>query len=144
MAELDADRVAKHLWQGSLPWEGVDPRQFQTLVLCAMEYQPRGQFPGVTVIHVPMDDSERPTTDAELRGALVAARAVVRALAAGDRVLVTCAAGRNRSGLVSALVLRLLGMPPGRAIAAVRAARGPEALSRPAFVSFVERGRISG
>lgn len=138
MSELDADRVARRLWQGSLPWEGLDPRQFPLLVLCAKEYQPRGQFPGVTVIHVPLDDSGVPMLPEEKHAAIVAARIVWRELAAGRRVLVTCAAGLNRSGLVSALSLMRGGVPSARAIAAVRRARGPNALSNPYFVRFLE------
>ncbi|WP_370246594.1 hypothetical protein [Nocardioides sp.] len=50
------------------------------------------------------------------------------------RVLVRCSGGLNRSGLVTALALRRLGHDTAAAIAAVRAARGPWALTNPGFV----------
>ena len=52
----------------------------------------------------------------------------------GRRVLVRCSGGLNRSGLVVASALVRLGRTPDEAIAAVRAARGPWALTNPAFV----------
>lgn len=135
-------QVAKGLWQGSFPDSGVDPRKFEVLVLAAKELQPRGRFPGVEVIHVPMDDSGLPMLDEERRGALAAARIVARAMREGKCVLSTCAAGLNRSGLVSALALRMLGMDPDRAIAMVRRARGPHALSNPYFVAMIEHAPL--
>ena len=59
--------------------------------------------------------------------------------AAGDRVLVRCQAGLNRSGLVTALVLMLAGWEPADAIAQLRAARSPHALCNPAFVAWLLR-----
>ena len=59
--------------------------------------------------------------------------------ATGDRVLVRCQAGLNRSGLVTALVLMLAGWEPADAIAQLRAARSPHALCNPAFVAWLLR-----
>jgi hypothetical protein len=50
------------------------------------------------------------------------------------RVLVRCSGGLNRSGLVVASALVRLGRTPDEAIASVRAARGPWALTNPGFV----------
>ena len=47
---------------------------------------------------------------------------------AGDRVLVRCQAGLNRSGLVMALILIKDGATPERAIEMIRENRGPDAL----------------
>jgi protein-tyrosine phosphatase len=137
------DRVAGGLWMGSAP----DPSShldFDTLVLCAKEYQPRGKFSGLEVIHVPLDDSGVPMLPQEKHGAMVAARQVAMRLREGKRVLVTCAAGLNRSGLVSALAMGMLGATAAVAIESVRRARGPRALSNPYFVSFVERPVLRG
>jgi protein-tyrosine phosphatase len=60
----------------------------------------------------------------------------------GARVVVNCAAGRNRSGLLVARALIALGHPAAEAIRLVRAARGPHALSNRGFVRWllIERG----
>ncbi|WP_051551698.1 protein-tyrosine phosphatase family protein [Nocardioides sp. URHA0020] len=63
----------------------------------------------------------------------VAGRVAV-ALADGQRVLVRCSGGLNRSGLVVASALVKHGRTPDEAIAAVRRARGPWALTNPGFV----------
>jgi protein-tyrosine phosphatase len=60
----------------------------------------------------------------------------------GRRVLVRCAAGLNRSGLLVGAVLIDRGAPAAEAIARIRAARGPYALCNPDFVRALhERGR---
>lgn len=56
----------------------------------------------------------------------------------GGCVLTMCNAGRNRSGLLSALIVHhLLGIPGADAIEIVRARR-PNALANDHFVSFLE------
>jgi protein-tyrosine phosphatase len=62
---------------------------------------------------------------------------VADAAGAGRRVLVRCSGGLNRSGLVVASALVGMGHEPDEAIAMVRAARGPWALTNPAFVTHV-------
>jgi hypothetical protein len=129
--KLDADEIAPHLWQGSLPPTGsaVSQAGFDLLVLCAREHQlPSVYFHDVTVINAPNDDhvSFGPLTREKLRVALQAARQVAAVVKAGQNALVTCAAGMNRSGLVSALALHLLyGWPGDQCIEQVRAKRGP-------------------
>jgi hypothetical protein len=61
-------------------------------------------------------------------------RRVADAVRDGLRVLVRCSGGLNRSGLVVASALVKDGRTPDEAIAAVRSARGPWALTNPAFV----------
>ena len=65
-------------------------------------------------------------------GALVAA-----AVRADRRVLVRCSGGLNRSGVVVAEALVDLGHSPDDAVRLVRAARGPWALTNPAFVAHL-------
>jgi len=140
---LDADPIAERLWQGAWPPEGEYVRLcgFTMLVLCAVEVQPPAQaYPGVVVVHAPNDDTER-MTPGQWRGALRAARRVTGEVRRGGRVLVTCAAGLNRSGLVTALVLHELrgsDLGIGRIVEMIRAAR-QGALSNPAFVERLER-----
>jgi hypothetical protein len=68
-------------------------------------------------------------------GSLVAA-----AVSDARRVLVRCSGGLNRSGVVVAEALVQLGHAPDEAVALVRAARGPWALTNPGFVEFLRRG----
>ena len=64
---------------------------------------------------------------------------VADAAAAGRTVLVRCSGGLNRSGLVVASALLRMGHDADEAIARVRAARGPWALTNPAFVTHLRR-----
>jgi hypothetical protein len=67
------------------------------------------------------------------------AERVAAAVTDGRRVLVRCSGGLNRSGVVVASALVRLGYPTDEAVAAVRRARGPWALTNPGFVAFLRR-----
>ena len=56
---------------------------------------------------------------------------------AGDRVLIRCQAGLNRSGLVTALVLILHGWDPAAAISHIRTRRSRHALFNRHFVAWL-------
>jgi len=137
---LDVSRVASKLYIGSAPPVGPELSQagFDTVLLCAKEYQPRSRdLPQVLVVHCGIDDSLHPTM-AEVDTALEASRIAADRVMRGDRVLISCWLGKNRSGLVMALTLvRVYGLSGREAIEAVRAAR-PGALFNPAFVALVE------
>lgn len=140
---IDAHHIGEGVWQGAVPTPGgiIRDAGFHMLVLCAMEYQlPAEEFPGVEVVHAPNDDDDsRWPTREELRIATNAASRVLAALRANRKVLVTCWAGRNRSGLVSALALReYLGISGSAASALVRAAR-PHALTNSKFQACLAR-----
>ena len=137
-----ASRVSGNLWVGSAPPMGSGvSRAFDCLVLAAVEYQlDPAFFRGVEVLAAPLNDDGTPITMEEMATAVRAAGRVISWLAAGKRVLVTCHMGRNRSGLIAALALC---MGPGKvpseaAVAAVRAARGPAALSNGHFTGFLK------
>ena len=68
---------------------------------------------------------------------------VAAAVTEGRRVLVRCSGGLNRSGVVVAEALVRLGMTPDEAVSAVRAARGPWALTNPAFVAHLHRSQAT-
>lgn len=118
-------------------------RGIRAVVLCAKEIQPSSSAPcfrGVSVYRAPFDDAGKPPTAEELATARGAAAHVVMLVRARVPVLVTCAMGLNRSGLVTGLALRdLTGWPADRICAFVRACRGPHALSNPWFVREIER-----
>lgn len=138
---IEANRIFKGLWQGSFPPPGgyVAAARFQTLVLCAEELQlPAGNYPGTRVVYGPNRDDGSPLTDEQFQVALRTANTVSGHVRVGRRVLVTCMKGRNRSGLVSALALVMLGFSGKEAIELVRLGR-PQALGNSYFVAAVER-----
>ena len=69
--------------------------------------------------------------------AIALARHAHRRWRDGERVLVRCQAGVNRSGLVMALVLMLEGMDAHDAIALIRERRAPAVLSNFAYVRWL-------
>lgn len=137
---VDADIVAPGLLVGSAPPPGYY-RWIQVVVLCAQEYQPPNEaFPGLMVLRIPLDDDpSRKMFRQEITRAVSGARTVARYLGTGQRALVTCHQGMNRSGLIAALAMReRWGMDAEEAIGRVRAARGDFALTNPNFVRLVE------
>lgn len=136
----DADRVHGGLWMGGWPPPSYRVGDhFDCLVLCAREYQVPDLFGRVQVAQARLDDSGVPMRLEERPEAIRAAGKVVRWLRQDLRVLVTCFAGRNRSGLVSAIALCKgpAAMDPDAAIAAIRAARGDSAFRNPWFEAFL-------
>lgn len=141
----EASHIIGTLYQGDRPPLGADLTDFDLLVLCAQEWQPRvrdGTFIGVgEVYHCPLDDAGwRPLDPCEIAAITTAAKTVAMYLRANKKVLVTCAAGLNRSGVVSAMAMRMAyGVTPPRAIMLVRHARGQFALSNASFVRLIEQ-----
>jgi hypothetical protein len=141
---LDADRVGPKLWQGAYP-RAVLGGMWLTPPLPPHEVGPLLRLAGVgawvrTAMELPcdypMDDAE--LTPEILKQAEAAAISVRRHLAEGRRVLVTCNAGKNRSGLVCGLVLRdHFGLSGLDALHAVRTARGPNALCNRSFAQYL-------
>ena len=115
------------------------PIKKSALVLAAYEVQPPAP-PNLAGFRVPLDDclpASQAAEDAVRRAAGYVASGVARHLRKGRKVLVTCAAGLNRSGLISGLTLRQLGIAGDSAVRKVRRARGPHALSNTAFERLV-------
>ena len=136
---IDANRVAPKLWIGSFPPPGniLCKSGVDTLVLCAMELQPDSSaYPGIRVIHAPLDDFRM--DDRTNRIANNVAKQVAHEVLNRRRVLVTCAQGRNRSGLVVALALRnLTGASGRRCREAVQMAR-ENALTNSSFAAYLD------
>ena len=129
-------QIDEGLWQGAYPlWP---PHGFDVIVLSAEEIQPEAShFPGVEVVRAPMADTGEYPSSEEIQHADAAADYVVKALEDGKRVLTTCAAGRNRSGLVNALVLtKKYGMSGEDAMRHIQHAR-PFSLTNEGFQFFL-------
>lgn len=110
--ELEADEILPNLWQGSFPnLLSASEAGFEVVVLCAREmlggHEERNEYKmhGMTVVEAPFDDTKWPTPE-ELSTARWAASKVTSAVLEGKKVLVTCQAGLNRSGLVNGIALR--------------------------------------
>ena len=140
---MTASRIASKLYQGSLPPSAAVLRAqgIHTIVLCAIELQPDDwQFEGaVDVIRCPFDDNGDRPSARELARIEETALAVAARVRRSQRALVTCAQGRNRSGLVGALALIDLYRISGKeAVTWVQRMR-ENALTNTTFVELLER-----
>jgi hypothetical protein len=137
-----ASEILPGLWQGSVYSLAWAKDRFQLAVLCAREIQPEDgdEFPFAPceVARAPIEDSDALSALDWGRVTRAAAQAAT-VIKKGGRVLVTCAAGLNRSGLVSALTVRhLTGMSGDEAVRVVQNARS-HALHNPYFVRLLEK-----
>lgn len=132
---VEADEIIRGMWQGSRPTSVADLRSagFDTLVLCAAEIQPGSHaLRGIRYIRCPLVDGPF-MTEGMWDTAFETACAVAGCVAEGNRVLVTCQAGLNRSGLVSAIALHVLtGMTGRECVDHVQLCR-PGSLFNPVF-----------
>ncbi len=130
--------IKKHLYQG--PRECLDwTDSYDLVVSAAKEVRPP---PGS--LHVKLEDVRTDWRNwPEFQDVvLYAAEEVANEVDRGGRVLVVCASGWNRSGLIVGLALRMLGMPADEAVDYVRAKRSPQALSNLTFADAVESMNI--
>lgn len=125
---------------GSFPRPGpIVSKYADVLVLCATELQPHpAGYHGVKVIGAPLRDDGTPITREEIHTAKRAARSVRKYLDTGHVVLVTCAMGLNRSGLVSAMALML---PPASDYALYLGKATPSCLTSDQAIRAVRRAR---
>jgi len=131
---VDATRIAEGLYMGSQPELARCVGHWDLVVLCAEEYQPRNPHRGLSVFHAPLLDGALSTMH---RLYAEHAALVAHLLGPAQRVLVTCHAGFNRSGLVVARVLMYRGLSANEAISEVRKWRGAFALSNRDFVLYL-------
>lgn len=140
---MNADQVAKNLWVGGVPTNPAAViKDFDALVLSAKEFQdvfPVHMYPNFTVIHAPLVD-DKPSSE-DIVTALSAALRVYELNEEGKKVLVTCAAGVNRSAMIAALAMVIAGVKADKAIDKIRKNRkaisGATPLFNPYFVNVV-------
>lgn len=146
----DFDIIAPRLAQGSYPeYPATAFEEFDVVVFCAKELQPRNvkHRPNQIAIFVPMDDDPYRPIDTKSGQTLHAiARKLSTYVQTGKNVLVTCAAGMNRSGLVTGLTLIYLGWSGGDAVKTIRSRRrrddqNNEALFNPIFAQYITTTR---
>lgn len=135
--DIDANEVYPDIWVGSAPPKGsiLSEVGFTHLFLCADEYQvPSSEFKDIEVLHCPFEDEDSIMGAKTMSMVFLAAKAAVALHNSGAVVLITCMAGINRSALVAALTLRLLGKPAISAIEAIRSNRNQKCLSNTCFM----------
>ena len=132
----DASAISPRLWIGAKPPFDLDLPGVDLLVLCAIELQPeRLAFHG-RVLRCPLPDAELDVGQAKM--AFAASLAVAKTIAQGQRALVTCAMGLNRSALVVALTLgHLTTMSSDQVLAHIRKHRSQSALNNQHFQQIV-------
>jgi len=135
-----AHKILDHLFQGGRPppGDGLKEAGVDVLVLCAKEWQDETLYPGLVVIKAPGDDDPRPHRLAMfIDGWKLAAELVVEHVQAGRNVLVTCMAGQNRSGIVTAMAVCKLTGASGQEAVDLVSSRRPMALNNQTFVQYV-------
>lgn len=144
------NEVVPNLFQGGQIWEGppdgrwsdhdaqrVKVREEFDAVFSFFHRDEPGQGPsaGVEHHHYPIPDGTLDEEElTEVRGY---ARVIAKKVQAGDKVLVRCQAGYNRSGLVTGFALMELGYDVHDAVDLIRAARGGHALFRLVFLRYL-------
>lgn len=130
-------RILPKLYQGSAPRSAVDLLNagFETVVFCAREVQPPDHaLLTLEALRCPLDDREGKIPSADWIRAVATAREVALRVRDQRRVLVTCAMGLNRSGLVTALAVHLLTGAPGVDCIQLIQHKRPGALGNQSFV----------
>lgn len=134
------NEVVPGLWQGGHDVRSQDRdacivgEEFD-LVVSLVSRPGYGPAPGIEHVVLRMADAG---VDAGLSARLdELAERIAGEVGDGRRVLVRCSGGLNRSGLLVGATLVKQGRTPKEAIALVRRARGPWALTNPGFVAYL-------
>lgn len=137
---LDIDNIWKTLWQGSAPPIGniLVEKGFTTLVLAAKEFQRADLYPDVEVLLAPSDDDCRFHRMMQFVPMWEnVARQVAQRVKNGDKVLVTCLAGLNRSGFITTLALMELTKWDGKTCVKHVRSRRQDALCNECFRDYL-------
>lgn len=139
------NEIIPGLWMGGHYWTprggdlepAVVDREFGVVVSL---FTLPGHGPAPHVEHVVRAVPDDVLSAAQLRAVQEAVTLTAQAVHHGRRTLVRCHSGYNRSGLVVAGALALLGHDTDRAIGLVRERRSPHALNNPVFVEYLNTG----
>ena len=140
-AEAPTMMLPDQLWHGGCPvdFDWVRREQIDAVVDVADPdtYPPAGALEGRIYIKCALVDDSEAGPDEVLTGSL--ARLAANLVRDGRRVLVHCTFGRNRSGLLVALIVRdVLRVPGADALEHVRALR-TDALNNETFADWLTR-----
>jgi protein-tyrosine phosphatase len=131
----DANEILPGLWQGAFDAAGVlvHRHQIDMIVLCAFAFVDEDEHPGVTVLRIPLYDGNGPIP----WNVHDVANQAAETFRTGGKVFVACAAGLNRSGLLTGLILtRFPGLSGMESIDLIQKRR-PGALTNPTFVRYL-------
>ncbi|MEU3460660.1 protein phosphatase [Streptomyces sp. NPDC006733] len=139
------NEILPGLWMGGHSWrdsqgevhQAVVDREF-ALVISLFTRPGHGPAPGVEhrVAEIPDD----PLTSAQLAVVHQLAQYTAQAIGEGQRTLVRCCAGFNRSGLLVGQALIEQGYAPATAIDLIRQRRSPWALNNGIFEEYLTTG----
>jgi len=145
-----AFKIADRHWQSGFPMPFIEQMKHvdvDVVSLASDETQPdqeglaniKRDCPHLSLILCPFKDTDDPTKlDAIVKIARGVADKLAGHLRDGKTILSTCSAGRNRSGLISGLVLmKRYGLTGKEAVERVRLAR-PNALTNDVFREYLE------
>lgn len=151
----DVSKISPNLYMGSRPLNpDAVADDFDTIAFCAEEFQPNSNlYAPARVVRARLHDGR--LTQPQIEHATRAAVALYNDFMRGKKVLITCNMGMNRSGLVTAMVLMLIGGSATESIRMVREGRKPahfmeeelhlagikKALSNEMFVRFLKSPR---
>lgn len=110
LISMDFTQIHGKLYQGSAPSKGdvIKTEGFDVLVLCAEEIQNIKDYNVDYIIQAPGKDTFKDLYPEDLVKWKEAAKEAANHIRSGRRVLITCQAGLNRSGIVTAMTLREL------------------------------------
>ncbi|MFD8083304.1 protein phosphatase [Kitasatospora sp. NPDC059722] len=139
------NEITPGLWMGGHYW--TPPGGDLELAIVGYEFDVvislftlPGHGPAPHVEHVVRAVPDDVLSAAQIRAVQDAVALTAQAVRRGRRTLVRCHSGYNRSGLVVAGALALLGHDTDRAIGLVRERRSPWALNNPVFVEYLNTG----
>lgn len=137
----DASEIYPNLWQGAIPPRGkfLASKGFDVLILATREHQDAGWYDNIEIVHAPSNDDDRPHRIHEFIPLWKeTAKRVAGLVRAGKKVLVTCLAGHNRSGIIVAFALHeLTGKNGFECVEHIRSRRDEFALNNLAFVEYL-------
>jgi protein-tyrosine phosphatase len=136
-----ADKIHTCLFQGGAPPTGdaLAKAGIDVLVLCAAENQDASVYNDIEVICAPGDDDPRVSRMMQFVPIWTKAAALVaERVRTGKNVLVTCMAGQNRSGMVTAIALHYLTGMTGEECVEHLQSRRMWALHNDTFAKYIE------
>ena len=137
--DLAQDLASIQAWGASTVLSLIESQEFERLGVPGFS-QAISQTP-LRWLHLPITDMQTPG-EATRTAWQVHSQTLTQALAQGERVLVHCAAGLGRTGMLVAKLLVMQGLPAEEAIAQVRAAR-PGTIETEAQAEWVKTGDLT-
>lgn len=145
------NEIIPNLWQGGqIALNGTHPKT-PHVVRATNEFDAvfslywrdeEGNGPDVGVPHVHHFIPDGKLNNEQLLSARMMRALVAHKIHKGEKVLVRCQAGYNRSGLVVGLALLKLGYTADTAIALIREKRSPYALHNEHFVRYIKDAEV--